>query len=406
MAARWTTACVRDVQAKIKSELNEIESAQGLPARLQRAKERVDSLAEDMSSDAMMQRYVYAVSALVHHLRHRGLTLSEIDQLADIALAIVRVQNVRGTRSKLAFLYSELFNVLSQIYFVHGQVLKATWQQILSEQFLPSEQSDAGVSSLALATRLIGLGHMSMALLELQRAEAAGLSPERLATARLARVRVLRLLGDLDAADACSRLSAEACALDDAQRLDLQWEDMLRDALRSASFSAVWRAVRPSGTHAGAEYVAEAILWALAQPTTQWMKGMTSVSHLVRNSRVSRKILGDLYGILLGFDAAYDTSIDFSLRLQIVGERVFAKIENLSVEHRLLAWAALARWLLRVQVLPMSRIAVQEYRSLMRRMSNGATDDAHGLVRDILAKDWCQDAGVEATVPHDGDEAA
>src|SRR5262249_46003728 len=130
MAARtWTQKLVTACQSEVRAELVQIQESKGVHARLQAALRAIADLDADDTGQGRLRRYVYVMSALVHHERHGGLTPAQINRLVDLGYAILQAQGVVLGSKHLGSLYGDLHLIKSQILRLEGASWPAAWEQ-------------------------------------------------------------------------------------------------------------------------------------------------------------------------------------------------------------------------------------------------------------------------------------
>lgn len=85
------------------------------------------------SNDAHLRCYVFIMSAIVMHMRRGGLKPARVNQLADLAYALLNANGIKPINNKLAFLYSDVHQALSQIHWRNGCLWKAAVHQVLTQ---------------------------------------------------------------------------------------------------------------------------------------------------------------------------------------------------------------------------------------------------------------------------------
>ena len=100
-AISWRHETLIQEKKAIKAELDAVaQSGAGPSARLQQALQKLAELETDNTTTGRLRRYIYAVSALVHHERYGGLKPKQVKGIAQIALAIVTVFRIKPGFSK------------------------------------------------------------------------------------------------------------------------------------------------------------------------------------------------------------------------------------------------------------------------------------------------------------------
>lgn len=381
----WTRERVDKEKQIVRDELDRVEARGGPRARLELAVDKVVALESDSSPLGQLRRYLYAMSALVAHERHGGLSSTQARRLEEVARALLVVRGVATKRTPLATLHRELDLVASQIARKQGSHLDSIWLQQLATQF--AEPNDCNPRDLlGLGIRWHRLGFTQAALRCYQAAISSGLPEPLRWQASLGRIIVLRLSGELSEAERESDRLLSDRSLDKEIARDLQWQRHCIVAQREGDLSKLVRASLRGGTHFDPEYRLEAMLWAASVPSRKWIERLPSVRNLPRLHGQSRK--DALYQICLALEEAYDYRLGLESRVRRIGKAVRQAGTLISLELELLAWTAAARWLTKSHLFSLATLCLGQYEAHSLRLSGWKNPDVLGVAGDLREKPW------------------
>jgi hypothetical protein len=388
----WQQKRIALEKAQARAELN----ARGDPrSRLEHALARVAELEDDISAVGLLRRYVFIVSALVHHGRHGGLSDLKVRRLKDLALAILRPQ-MHGPRVTQAWsLFAELKIILGQAYARRGMQWRAAWEQAFAARFARAPRSRAaddgaasgvqpGFQAYTCGVQALRLGHVSLALASFDEAEREGVSAPVALHLGLRRAKALRLAGRTDESRERVRELARRPGVGEAMRLELAWEELAVAAQETGDVRPLATAVQRRGAHFRATYVLEAHLWAAATRGGCAPVVLPSVRSRAARTSLALREQDFLYKCVLQLVTCQDPDVTLELRVEGLGQ-VLARLSRLvSVDKELLVRAAAARWLASVPCDALAALARADYRALSLTLTDGARDDALGLLGDLL----------------------
>ncbi len=139
----WKKTAIDETKKAIKIELDQILQQSGEAERLNYILEQIQFLESAEDSDQLLRRFVFIVSALVHHDRYGGLGKRQIQDLSNLGQAILRVAGVKPGHTQVSFLYSELHTIISDIHHSNSEILQALWERQLAAQMaiMPPEHT-------------------------------------------------------------------------------------------------------------------------------------------------------------------------------------------------------------------------------------------------------------------------
>lgn len=380
----WTQKQIEETKAAVRAEILK-HSDPGDPHQgLWFVLEKIQESEEELTPQSQLERYIYVVSSLVHHAHFGGLKPRQIEKLIGLAEAVLALQGIKPSSSKLGFLYGELYLAVSQIQTQQGQHWDSIWGQQLS--FYLSQRAPSGgkgFQALLLAIRAFRLGHSQLALRELERAEKLGLDSQYHARVELERLKALRLSGQYQLADTSSQKAREGLRPNAAEVHEFDWEEVCRVVARTREIAPlVQRVQKKDSPHHRATYLCEAFLWTRIVKTREYLKRFPTARSLARDPHISVKG-SHLYPWVSGFETLYDVTIPTILRLRRLGQLLSEAHRLPSVDTELLIWAAAARWLARNRIEGLAAATLAEYRGLSLRLTGGKSADALGVVGDL-----------------------
>lgn len=383
----WRKKIILETKKQIKTQLDTLYDPKDPSVRLNFALSCIKDLESDFGAKAQLKRYVYIVSALVHHERYGGLSTKQVQRLFDLAYATLRVQGIRPGSSKLGSLYGDLHLVISQIYRRDGQHWEAAWEQQVSlylSQRAPT--GGKGFQSFALAIRALRLGHADFALDELDRSLQQGLPDNIKARAILEKIKAFRLSGNPEKAEAFSLKEFQELSPNKDELQEFHWEALCRQVCESAKVDSIVRAVQKGKSHHDYTYLCEAFLWSRVVQTREYLERFPTVRSLARDPHLKTKKKGFFSQTLNVIEELYDHSIPHALKIKKIGKILAQTHMHLNIELELLVWAAVARWLFRNRSHGFASLVLHEYQARSLKLSKGKNEDVLGVVADLLGK--------------------
>jgi hypothetical protein len=363
----WSNEELAAARTRIKAELD----AAG-DGRLELALKRVREV-----EDIPLDRYIYIVSALVHHERQGGLDERRINQLAALGEAILLALRVDPGSARLAHLYGDLHQTVSLIHRKAGRHWEAAWeQQRAARCFKADARRGEAFRALGFALRALRLGEGALALENYAIAEAGAADARQRFKARIGRAKAARLSGQPALAES---LLFDAPELDDAERRELEWERRCLAAQRG-ELGPLLSLVSRRGEHRGVTYTLEAWLWAHAVPLRRWREHVAKPESILRRDGDDARKVGILGDCVQLVATVFDTHIPFERRVDALGRAVAMAAQVLSIEHELLILIVGYRWIASMNAPDLAALVRGRYAALSRSLSSGASDDVLGLL--------------------------
>jgi len=331
------------------------------------------------TANSRLSCYIYIISALVHHSRFKGLTSLQIHRLVELALDILRLQDIKPAKSRLAFLYGELYQVRSQIFRQEGQPWQAAWQQQMAHHLANPNPQEAGSQYLALGLRSFRLGHAAKARQYLCQAEQQGLEKQQLFLAKITKCQSLRLSGQLERALKDLSAGFEESHLEPRQLLELEWEKICCRLCASLDLSEMFATVRKGRPHYQSSYIIEAFLWGALLKQRSWLMGPYKMQVIRRRAHLNPASLGFFYQVGIVIEQSYDYDIPLATRLFNLGNHLGRSGELVTVDKELLFLAASFRFLNRSKAYELADLVKHQYAKLCHQLTEGDSDDVLGL---------------------------
>lgn len=383
----WTRALLEHEKALLRKQMGETLERVGPRAVARYLGERIAAFDGDFTPEIQARRFVYIMGLIAWHEHEQCLSDSQLNGLFETAEAILRVQRIPPESSKLSFLHGELRLLRSQLQRKEGRFFESTWEALLAKTVSGRSQVDAGRLALAIALRASRRGETRIALPAFAEAEAQAADDATRERAQLSRIQLLRLAGRWEEAEEFAKYLVSHAALSNAGLMELIWEQLCRQACLSGDFLQVVLAASRNGTHRQSSYVIESTLWVKACSSKAWLERVPQVLSIRRSfpDLIRRGASnGRFYEVALRLDRCYDQEIPFVLRLDELGGALAEASRLPTLDKELLTWAAAARWLVRNKQVAHAELVLSEYCALSRRVTMGASDDALGLMQDLI----------------------
>ncbi len=385
----WKKTAIDETKKAIKVELDQILQQSGEAERLNYILEQIQFLESAEDSDALLRRFIFIVSALVHHDRYGGLGKRQIQDLSNLGQAILRVAGVKPGHTQVSFLYSELHTIISDIHHSNSEILQALWERQLAAQMAIMPPEHTARQNLGMGIYALRLGNASLALHFLDRALADCDDPKVTDTIRVWIVKSHRISGQLEAGIEKAK-AIESEIMDPSCRQELTWEQCCLESSLSGDLTEMMSLLRKQKSDYSSSYKLELYLWAAGHKKTQWLERLPKISRLVGSRVMESPKNAQLFAITQSLEEAYDSDIPFAKRLADI-KKILPKISGLYyIDQEILVWNALARWLYRSRHYQLAAIAFYEYKSISLKLSEGRDADVLRLASDLLEVNWLQ----------------
>lgn len=372
---QWTEDEIVAEKSAIKKELDALSDPKDPEKRLNAALEGVSKLEHDTSPLGFLRRYVYIMSALVHHEAHGGLQPRDIERLVDLAYAILQIRKIVPRSTVLASLYGDLHLIRSQIYRRLGNAWRAAWEQETAMQLAGRFPSGGqAFQRLVMANRLMRLGHGHVAIGMYRAAEALDLAPKHRQRNRLELIVALWLNNQGKAARDLLHESI-ADPVFGAIKDNLDWQKLVFEFYDSGDLRPLIRETRKGERFFNAAFVIETCLLGLSAKSRTFLDRVPKLASLARNKDLQPRKQGAWFEAVSALQNCYDTSISMPLRMKQLGTMLEARWEFLGIDQELLFLGAALRWAIRARATHLIVLLWGEYSSLSLRLTGGATKD-------------------------------
>jgi len=378
-----TKAKVDQIKKKIREELVPLESDKA--QRLKHILKKIHLLAADTSEQRVMKKFIYIMSALVHHERWGGLTQTQINHQRRHAIEILKSLHISPDSTSLGYLYGEVWQISSQISRQNGDHWISTWEQNLARRLSQSPNLKARML-LADGIRAHRLGHGPLALDRIHKAQDLGLPDSLKFIAAINEIQILRLQG-LSSTVIDKIGSIAEMNLDESQEKNLHWELMCTKAILSEDCTDIVNAVAVKESHYQPVYYLEAFLWNNATPF-RCVKKIAKVSSMARNRSLAVHKHGFMYTVAKTLEEIKDLKVPLSFRIDAVGQLLSQKNQLMTIEKELLLLSAVTRWLIYSSAYDLAALTLNEYESICYKISGGKCRDPFGSVDKYYDKDW------------------
>ncbi len=379
----WSESRINQEKKSIKDELEALPLKERLPYILKLA----SVSAQSTEPEAQVRRFIYSISALLHHEKYGGLSTSQVWGLAQVTQTILQTNRIRPVSSKLCFLYGEIHLALSHIFRKEGKHDEATWEQLLSEHLSRSRQiGGPSFSSFLKALRFMRLGDASSALREYERAENVEPHSQFFERSRIGRIRALRLSGKIEDASKLIHETRKLFRGNTPEAQELEWEMICVEFQKNGNPVPFFATTRPKSSHYQAVYVVEAFFWAHSIECRAWERNFSKISSLLKNKTLKISNLGFFHHCALDLEKCYDTDVPLLTRLEIASKCLAKRSKLLAIDRELLLLAAMTRWLMRSKALDLAEVTLNNYRALSLRLSSGKKEDALGVLGNVMTK--------------------
>jgi len=383
----WRRKNIDEMKQAVKRQLDEIQSEHGSDAKLQYLLQEIPRLEQAHDANTLLRRFILVISCLYHHQKFGGLGKKQVNDLSDLAEAILLVSGVKPGSSQLSFLYAELHFVLSDLHLSNGEFLPALWEQQLGSQMAILSPDMKARRQLGMGVHSMRLGNPEIALVFFQNAINGTDDPEVQNKVHIHQVRALRLSGNIDEAYSYARQYWEASP-DPAYGNEFRWEIACCEVSRQQDLNPLVKLCKRGSEFYTSSYVLELFLWLRCHQKTHWLEKLPKLTSLSQYQTINFRNYPHLYLITQQLEAAYDTAIPFANRLSSM-KKILGKISLLrNIDKELLCWLAITRWLYRNRYAEIAGIIFHEYTSLSQKLSQGRSRDILGLAQDLVEVDW------------------
>ncbi len=379
----WRRANIEETKILLRQELVQVLTASDEDQLLVYILKRIQILQENTDATQLLSCFILIIESLRHQDIFGGLSKKQVQDLSTLARSILKVAGVRPRHSPSSFLYTELHAALSALSASQGEPWLALWELEIGNYAadLPAELEARQQLDMGLNTLRMGQGETAKIFFQkaLSLAENAALREE----IQFQLVRLQRLQG----ADGINE-NLQSPMLQAA----LLWEKTCLEVRKTQDLSSMVALTKKGQPLHEKNYQLELFLYAGCHPKTLWSQKVMKVSSSSSLKKLYQGGNAVLFSIAQSLEMAYDSQLPFPRRLEDI-KKIFPKIKLLAkVEHELLIWLYLARWLYRCHHYKLAKVCFFEYESLCKKLSGGESRDLIGLAADMLEIDWVEKA--------------
>ncbi|NRA67453.1 MAG: hypothetical protein HRU19_23425 [Pseudobacteriovorax sp.] len=385
----WSRTLINTTKQQIKAELDLHLEQVGRANRLKVCLEQIDNLDNTIDSDLLLKRFVYVMSALVHHQKWGGLQKNQIQNLGELGSAILKIAEIKPVKTQASFLFGELHSILSAVHFKRSEFLDALWEHQLGDHLSTKDSGLDAARNLDMGINALRLGNSHLALKFLETALEISDDCILAQKVQLQRVRGLRLSGSLE--EALELISQSKISVNDERyQVEFEWEEMYCRIAIDQDPSPLLLLTQRGGTHYHPSYLLECFMILRSLPKKQWQGRFPKLASVNRHKEISLRDYRQLHDICLAVENAYESDIPFHHRLSKL-KPCLSKIRELrTIDKELLAWLSITRWLYRSRYMAMAAVTWSEYQSLSKKLSQGKSGDVLGMAKDLEEIDFCE----------------
>ncbi|SMF71154.1 hypothetical protein [Pseudobacteriovorax antillogorgiicola] len=381
--SHWRKKDIQSIQIQIKESLDGVAVERSDPARLRYMLDQISRLEDAMDSQVQLQRYLFTIFALVHHERYGGIPKPRLARIIDLAYALLAVNRVKPQTSKLAYLYGELHLVISQISLKEGHSLRSSWQQAMARSF-SGDQFPGGdhFYHLAMGIRFFRLGFLPEAIEHFEKVSESDLPENSRLQGKAYLVKSYRLSDQFNKARVLCESFLAMKDSDPGFQEELQWELACLKLSETLDPADCVMMVQKGKSHYHSTYVLEAFLWSHALKTLAWNDRFFKLKTYGKHFKLKHD--DQSYVLCQKLEDAYDSSIDFIVRVRQLGECLEGLERYIDHQKRLLFLLGTSRWLQRYNQYALAHITLNEYKALSLRLSQGKSSDVLHLAADLI----------------------
>ena len=333
-----------------------------------------------------MRRYIYTITALIHHAQFGGLAQKEIQDLSRLAFSTLNVVGVPETSAPNSFLYEDIHRAIAAIHRTEGDYWLSIWEHESAKRSSDfNNPHRMALLNLGTGIRWIRLGMLGKGIEIIGQSLKAGLDRDNDIRARINLAKALRLSGRSESAEDMIDKTLTETDLSEDVRAELEWERLLLQSAKTRSVRPIADAIRSRGAFAKRPpYVLEGFFWLSASSEIKFREQLPGVTALTRIRR-SVDQADELFAEhALCLTEVYDADIPLGARLQKLGTTLSQASQLLSLDRELLLWAAATRWLMRIRNSDLMAITLNRYQQLSASATGGAATDTLQLFAENL----------------------
>lgn len=309
----WTAHDITEAKAQARSQITNWRSNLTSDLVLINVLDQITLHNKSSDSNSSLNCFIFYISALVHHEKFGGLPRRRLDEIRELAGAILRAAGKGLKNSPLASLQSDLHIVQSQIFRKLGDHWSAAWEQHFVLR-VAGDSLSGGIAfyKYVMGNRLMRMGHSGLALMHYAAAEQESggpcLSVEQIERIKINKITINRISGRLAEAryqinEAIDGRNSKAFAM------QLAWEEACCDVQINGDAREIGNMVKRGKPHHSPGYLVEATLWGLSLRTRKDIKDGPNLDSLRRNKKLKIRDLGVLFEIVANIQQGYNHTI-------------------------------------------------------------------------------------------------
>jgi predicted unusual protein kinase regulating ubiquinone biosynthesis (AarF/ABC1/UbiB family) len=376
----WSSTEIESLREELSSEIKALASKEGLSSALEVLQKEIvseESTPGEMSS-FLMSKLVSILVVVDLATKHHALKQTNVEKLLSMAEEILRAAGIIVGRSRLSYLYGEIYLLRSRIALYENPALSC-WQTGVAESVSGRPSLEfSGKIALESAPKLLRQGQASECIRRLLQFKEVP-EVEFPYEAKLLHVKALRLAGSIEiASDVCHAYIEQEPVHD-----ELKWELLCCEAQRTGSGDQLARTIPKQFD--GIENYITAKLWLFCGQSKVAYRQLPKVESIKKKFRKEKGVMeahSAILAALKSLEEFYDTELALKYRLDSVGQAFsnLAKVND--VEYELMFLFATARMLARHSQFSLRDLLLKEFKQLCLKLSDGHNDNVMGLVFD------------------------
>ncbi len=382
MKLKWSHELLQRISLEVRREVMEHLQSADSKSVLEFCLQKV--LAEEADETPLRDAYrvYYAVASIVLLAQHPSQAVHTVPKLERIVKTLLLRNKVKPRKSLLAHVYAHVAQAVSYFHSQQGALQTALWESAVG-----FTQSQSGIGDNLDEQRF----HYALLLFEKGSALAAADIFQQLCEtstrrgirwqALLSRIRALRLAGHHKESE---KILQDVLSHNSQTYLCefLEWEfTMQKLRLDGPEALVEWiRSVNPSSENIS--MLIKHQLWMRAHRcpsySTRYIRSTSLKRHALKTGMIDQRQKAALKALEI-FESLEDAEISFDIRLGLAAQ-IVEQNEKLDIETRLLALAALLRWLTRANQKHLALSVLEDYGSLNLRLTQGHSNDTFGLI--------------------------
>lgn len=386
----WSIDLLKDHIETLIKDLEEKEASQGAKGKLYFIIEKIGQLSDYSNRKKAIELYIYLFAAFLHNNEKGGLSSKEVGGLKRLMSQVLKDVSKGADNSLYLSMQYCFHHLLSEMSVKKSQYLLSSWELYsINRNRREIPEGIEGKIHLGAGFSLLRHANASRAILEFQQAERVLSHDQGWFQARVGNIKSMRLASRHEEA---LRLIEEGLSLLDSNCGEfyklISWEKLLIEYAIGGDLDPIVAAVQRGKEHHEASFLGEAFLLVRAIKYKKWLDRLPKVSTIMTKPGYSRERLGVFFKALHQFEFSDDASISFDTRFDLFRSSLNDVNDFYSIEHVLLYYLALARWLSRNHCRQHAALVLGEYEGLSLRLTEGKNRDVLFFAEDILAKNW------------------